>query len=357
MDGCDPEFGVFHIPTNVDDGNPCTIDACDPLTGIISHNSVNADDGDVCTTDACDSVTGPSHTPINIDDNDVCTTDACDSFTGPSHTPISIDDNDVCTTDGCNSVTGVSHTPVNTDDGNACTSDACDSVTGVSHTPVNTDDGDACTTDGCNSVTGIFHTQICAVTFHSKIFIQGFYSGGGLMEVGGTGYLNLSGVSADPLDVDTIFLSAMDPVTHIEVDRKYGILKTNGNVSVNFGPSVLAGNSYFIKINHRNSLETWSALPVLFSSSTTYLFTTSSSMAFGDVMFETKDNMGWAIYNGDLNQDFTIDAIDFLVLDPSIQNGDGGYMQTDLNGDGTVDAIDFLNLDPNIQNGIGAAIP
>lgn len=65
----------------------------------------------------------------------------------------------------------------------------------------------------------------------------------------------------------------------------------------------------------------------------------------------------FAIYSGDINKDNTIDATDFLELDPSIQNGDFGYFPGDLNGDGAVDATDFLILDPNIQLGVGAAIP
>ena len=174
----------------------------------------------------------------------------------------------------------------------------------------------------------------------------------------GTGFLNVVSASSNPLDVDTVTLYAMaSSPPHLEVDHKKGILKTNGDISVVFGPSVVAGTSYYIKIKHQNSIETWSALPVLFASSTTYQFTTNISKAFGDNQIETPDHMGWAIYNGDINQDGAIDFPDFLDLDPSIQNGDGGYLKTDLNGDGGVDGLDFLVLDPNIQGGIGIATP
>ena len=54
------------------------------------------------------------------------------------------------------------------------------------------------------------------------------------------------------------------------------------------------------------------------------------------------------IFNGDINQDGSIDGGDFLEFDPSNQNGDGGYMVGDLNGEGSVDCGDFLLLDPNI---------
>ena len=159
-DGCNSATGIFNTPVNTDDGNPCTLDACNTSNGAITHNPVNTDDGNACTTDGCSTSTGIFHTPVNSDDGNACTTDGCNSTTGIFNNPVSTNDNNVCTTDGCNSVSGVFHTPVSTDDGDACTTDGCNSVTGVFHTPVNTNDGNACTTDGCNSATGVFHTPV-----------------------------------------------------------------------------------------------------------------------------------------------------------------------------------------------------
>jgi hypothetical protein len=65
----------------------------------------------------------------------------------------------------------------------------------------------------------------------------------------------------------------------------------------------------------------------------------------------------WAIFTGDINQDGSVDISDYLVLDPDIQNGNGGYIVTDLNGDGASDITDYLYMDPNIQNGVGAFLP
>ena len=87
------------------------------------------------------------------------------------------------------------------------------------------------------------------------------------------------------------------------------------------------------------------------------MFTSAASQAFGDNQAVTFDNNGYAIYTGDINQDKTVDASDFLFLDPQIQAGLFGYFVGDLNGDVAVDASDFLTLDPNIQLGVGAAIP
>ena len=91
--------------------------------------------------------------------------------------------------------------------------------------------------------------------------------------------------------------------------------------------------------------------------STTYSFSSGTSQAFGSNQAVTFDNLYAAIYSGDINSDGAVDGSDFLELDQSIQNGDGGYLIGDLNGDGAVDGSDFLVLDPNIQNGIGAAVP
>jgi hypothetical protein len=49
------------------DLNACTIDTCDPLTGIVTHDELSAediDDGDECTMDYCDPAGGAMHQDI-----------------------------------------------------------------------------------------------------------------------------------------------------------------------------------------------------------------------------------------------------------------------------------------------------
>ncbi len=66
-----------HVPINCDDGNPCTLDSCDPASGCV-HTPVNCDDGQVCTNDSCDPASGQCvHTPVNCDDGNSCTDDSC----------------------------------------------------------------------------------------------------------------------------------------------------------------------------------------------------------------------------------------------------------------------------------------
>jgi hypothetical protein len=212
--------------------------------------------------------------------------------------------------------------------------------------------------DDCNESDYDFAVQgtggSAYVILNQNILLQGFYLGEGMM----SNCLNITGVSAESLDADTIFVSAMSPVSpYIEVDRQPGILKSNGDVAVTFSSAVIANNLYYLKINHRNSIETWSANPVLLTETTNYSFSSATSQAFLSNQAVTFDALYAAIFSGDINQDGAVDGSDFLELDPSIQNGDGGYAVGDLNGDGAVDGTDFLVMDPNIQNGVGASIP
>jgi len=45
-------------PAIVDDGDACTEDSCDPLTGETAHVLIDPDDGDDCTRDLCDPICG-----------------------------------------------------------------------------------------------------------------------------------------------------------------------------------------------------------------------------------------------------------------------------------------------------------
>src|SRR5262245_42583967 len=72
-------------PPLVDDGTPCTVDACDPHRGV-TPECVPVDDFDACTNAACDPATGQiAHTTISVDDGNDCTKDSCDPRSGVKH--------------------------------------------------------------------------------------------------------------------------------------------------------------------------------------------------------------------------------------------------------------------------------
>lgn len=104
----------------------------------------------------------------------------------------------------------------------------------------------------------------------------------------------------------------------------------------------LSGN-YYLVIRHRNSIETWSrnggeiyTKGVAFS----YDFTTSADKAFGNNMI-LKDGR-YCLYNGDINQDGTIEGGDVSEIDNDASEFLLGNFVTDITGDGMVDGSDLL---------------
>ena len=169
------------------DGNACTTDTCDPLTGCLhANNTLPCNDGSACTTgDVCQGGTCGG-TTVGCNDGNPCTDDGCNPASGCTHTPntaacndgsacttgdvcqagtcvgtaLGCGDGNPCTDDGCNPASGCTHTP-NTaacNDGSACTTgDVCQAGT-CTGTAVGCDDGNPCTTDGCTPATGCTHT-------------------------------------------------------------------------------------------------------------------------------------------------------------------------------------------------------
>jgi hypothetical protein len=189
----------------------------------------------------------------------------------------------------------------------------------------------------------------CSATL--RLFLEGYYIGGMHMN---NALLNEGEISLTTT-ADSVWVELKDTVNMATVESDYTILDTSGYVTANFSPNVI-GHAYYISVRHRNSINTWSALPILLSGTNYYDFTTAAGQAYGDNQKEVEPGI-WAFFCGDINQDTAIDLFDYLLLDPDIYNGVGGYYNTDLNGDGSVDLFDYLLLDPNIYNGIGAATP
>lgn len=207
--------------------------------------------------------------------------------------------------------------------------------------------------NGCSSSSSItIVVNPCNMVLDLKAFVQGYYLGGGQMQP----VLLNSGVGTNPLEADEITVNINDPLPPYSlVHTENVILNTDGTASVNLPPSLL-NNSYYISIQGRNLLETWTANPVLMTSTVSYDFTDNISKAFGDNQIEVEPGV-FAIYSGDINNDYAIDAFDYLEMDPEILNGSFGYIDSDLNGDGSVDAFDYLVVQTSIENGVSVAAP
>lgn len=178
-------------PKDCSDNNPCTRDVCDGSTGVCSHPAQAeggaCDDGNACTMgETCQAGTCSSGSAVDCSDGNQCTDDICDPVTGcanPNNTA-SCDDGDLCTyNDRCASGTCGGTTVVCNDgdcvtrscngtatcttnnaafgtacsvDGNPCTDDFCNSTGTCIHPPevagtLCNSDGNPCTADICNS--------------------------------------------------------------------------------------------------------------------------------------------------------------------------------------------------------------
>ncbi|MEZ5045761.1 MAG: hypothetical protein R2831_02095 [Chitinophagaceae bacterium] len=193
----------------------------------------------------------------------------------------------------------------------------------------------------------------CTATLNITAFIQGFYAGTSTMQA----TLVNQGVSTNPTDCDSVTVELHNATSPYATAHSFtGVLQTNGTLACTFPPAAV-GNSYYIVLNHRNSVQTWSAAPVAISTVGSYMFSTAATQAYGSNEVDAFTDGVYSMYNGDINQDGFIDIFDFLDWDVDNQNFNSGYYATDLNGDSFVDIFDFLVWDPNNQSFIGIITP
>jgi len=129
------------------------------------------------------------------------------------------------------------------------------------------------------------------------------------------------------------------------VDSAKTVLDSIGNGALNFSNNIY-GN--YIVVKHRSSIETWSNQVLILTSNLGYDFTTAVNTAYGNNLV-LKGNW-YCIYSGDVNQDGTVGASDFSLVDNDVYNSVLGYVATDVNGDNIVEGSDYSIVDNNTFN-------
>lgn len=120
------------MPLACNDGNTCTADSCDALSGCVyaAMNGSSCDDDNMCTTmDACVGSTCTGGLAPSCDDGNACTNDSCNPANGCQHAnnSVSCDDGDGCTTNDRKCSGGVcSGTPKNCGGTYTCSNNACE---------------------------------------------------------------------------------------------------------------------------------------------------------------------------------------------------------------------------------------
>ena len=194
---------------------------------------------------------------------------------------------------------------------------------------------------------GVFQVQSTLINL--KLFIEGYYIGHGEM----TPVYKNQGLGVSTTFVDYINIELRNSTDYSLINSVVSELKTDGTSNVVFTTSP-SGNFYIV-VKHRNTLETWSAMPqIIGETPLIYDFTTDSNKAYGNNM-KLLENGVYGFYSGDLNQDGFIEGLDFPQLFNDNDSLLEGYQSTDLNGDGFVEGMDypilFNNSDALIECG------
>jgi uncharacterized protein (TIGR02145 family) len=158
---------------------------------------------------------------------------------------------------------------------------------------------------------------------------------------------------------DTVTVELHNPTSpSVIIESQKGVLDAAGLGTFNF-TSAVNGSPYFIVVNYKNAIKTWSATTQTFvSNSLSYDFTNSASKAYGDNLILKGGK--WCIYSGDVNQDSGVDILDLSAAYNDNLNGTPGFysnLPTDINGDTGTDILDLSIIYNNNLRGIGEVVP
>lgn len=177
-----------------------------------------------------------------------------------------------------------------------------------------------------------------------RILIQGFHTGGGSMNT-------LFGSYCDSVAVS--LASSVSPYGIVQTVKQ--TVNATGNGTFPF-TSVTPG-SYYLVIRHRNTVETWSSLPVSISGpSFSYDFTTGSGKAYGNNMSSLGGGL-YGLYSGDVDQNGQVDMNDVFNVESAAYSFFPGYVEMDLTGDFLVESTDFSIVENNMSSNISVSKP
>jgi len=165
-----------------------------------------------------------------------------------------------------------------------------------------------------------------------KVLMEGFYNN-----------------SQNKLISDSIRVNIRNAVSPFDIiESKILMVDSTGSGSYNFNNAKNSIN-YYLSVEHRNSIETWSSTPVIFNNNIlSYDFTTSAGKAFGNNQILSGSK--YCIFSGNVNEDESIELSDVLQVFNAAGNFSLGYVIDDVTGDNVVDLSDISITYNNSSN-------
>ncbi len=178
-------------------------------------------------------------------------------------------------------------------------------------------------------------------TLNLSVLLEGLFNGSGLNKASNGAGSAFAGDTADMVSIE--FRESIAPF-NIHGDVILTSLSVAGEITIPLPPGL--NGSYYIVVKHRNSMETWSSVPLnVRGANISYDFTTQASSAFGNNLKPLSGK--YVIYGGDVTQDGVVDSGDMSPVDNDAAAFQIGYLPTDVNGNGVVDTDDFSLIDNN----------
>ncbi len=188
-------------------------------------------------------------------------------------------------------------------------------------------------------------------TINMSLFLEGLFNGATMNKSQNSSGNQFSGTVADQVTVELHNSTSPYSLT----GSPYTVdVNTDGTATFTI-PGTLTGN-YYIVIKHRNSIETWSGMPVsLNGPSASFDYTGAASQAYGNNLKFVSGK--YVIYSGDVSQDGIVNESDAQLIGDEAANFNAGYISSDINGDGMIDAADLIVVDNNASGFAGKVTP
>jgi len=139
------------------------------------------------------------------------------------------------------------------------------------------------------------------------------------------------------------------------LDSANVFLNNTGNAIVDFRNA--AGGNYYLRIVHRNALETWSSSQLNFipGTITDFDFTLNQTTAYGNNLVLKSGK--WCFFSGDIDKNGNIDLSDIIGIYNDAAEFTSGYNKSDLTGDNLTDLTDIVIAYNNSVNFVSVIKP